>query len=271
MLEPRCTVPWLLLLMAAWPRMGTAQPVCGAREVEITGAPNESAIAYGAPDIPLTLVFDAPLEVQDGGVVLLVPGVDARPHPFNTRALVVILSPALAGHGPVPLRVPLKGRVAAVTLELEPDKLDHVLRILRRPSAQRRTKAELEALRIVGDLLLGNGGATCGALPPSRSQPETIQQVPRNKDLLVCSLDSTTYLRVPRRRPQCRIAMARMTRAGQSVEVDLLGACEKNTCQLLAMTTPLEGADDYELELLEADGTVCERRPRVSLHPAGEL
>src|SRR5437762_2251629 len=113
MLGLRQSVRWLPILALAWPLVGAAQAERCEREVEVTGAPDERpTVAYGAPNVPLTLVFEAPLQIVDGGVVVVLPGADVRPHPFDLNALIITPSRSLAGRGSVPLRVPLVTRVA---------------------------------------------------------------------------------------------------------------------------------------------------------------
>src|SRR4051812_7218020 len=91
----------------------TAQPLPeekleGEREVVVTGEPGERpAVVYGAANVGVQLIFEAPLQRTDAGISLRLPGGDVRLHPYLENALVLTPSKALASGPMVPLQVHL--------------------------------------------------------------------------------------------------------------------------------------------------------------------
>lgn len=274
----RDLLSFVFVCCAGWPMAATAQSDRAEREVDVLGEPGERPVsAYGATDVPLTLVFDAPLKLQDGGVVLAVPGVDSRVHPFKNNALIVTVSADAGTGGPIHLRVPLETWVAEITLDLTNEKIDHVLKILR----QRRspdggvelTPRELRRfLRIAASATLR--GKECATFDdPEMPQPEMVEQPAGGRRPLVCVVEDFTVVRVERTALTCPVAWARVLHGDGAVEVLFMGAAvgRKGAFQTLVLRTPLEAANDYELELFAADGTVCERYKDLTLQPGGTL
>src|SRR4051812_10542320 len=106
------------------------------REVVVTGEPGERpAAVYGAANIGVQLVFDAPVQRTDAGLALKLSGGDVRPHPFLDNALVLTPSRALASGPAVPLYVTLVDGGVPFLLTFQRGRVDHVLRILQRPLA----------------------------------------------------------------------------------------------------------------------------------------
>lgn len=270
---------WLLLVGLTWPVASFAQsaPADTVRvEREVVASSERAAVVYGAADVALQLVFDAPLQRTDGGVVVVLPGMDVRPHPFLSNALIITPSKLLSERSVVPLRVPLANGVAALTLTFNPERADHVLRVLRRPAIQNAGAgpplAEIEALlRFTAQAVLGD--MTCREVKSPLPQPEKVAQVlVSGNQVMVCLLGAYEYIQVRRQRPGCVPDQAQLRRGNQAFETLLLdpaGSCANGTCQTLVVHAPPAGVDELELELLAADGTVCERYSGVKLQPGG--
>src|SRR3954470_21724601 len=106
------------------------------REVVVTVEPGDRpAVVYGAANVAVQIVFDAPLQRTDAGIALKLPGGDVRLHPYLDNALVVTPSRALASSPAVPLHVALMDGGVPLLLVFQPGRNDHVLRILQRPIA----------------------------------------------------------------------------------------------------------------------------------------
>jgi len=270
---------WLLLVGLTWPLTSLAQsaPADAVRvEREVVASSERAAVVYGAADVALQLVFDAPLERTDGGVVVVLPGMDVRPHPFLSNALIITPSKLLSERSTVPLRVPLANGVAALTLTFNPERTDHILRVLRRPeivdAGAGPPLAEIEApLRFTAQAVLGD--MTCREVKPPLPQPEKIAQGPMSgHHVVVCFLDAYEYIQVRRQHPGCVPDQAQLRRGNQAIAALLLepaGPCATGTCQTLVVHAPPTGVSEFELELLAADGSVCERYSRVELQPGG--
>ena len=260
-----------------------AQPVPeekleGEREVVVTGEPGElPAVVYGAANIGVQLVFDAPLRRTDAGVALKVPGGDIRLHPYLENALVLTPSKALASGPMVPLRVVLEDGGVPLLLSFQPGKVDHVLRIRQRPllhdadAGTAVSKAVFqEALSSTASIVFKNGA--CAPLQSPLVRAKNVQQL-RTKGTgpaaLVCAVGRVNYILVRRTAPGCVVASARLLREGADVEVLLLEPAQSeqgSTWQVLATWSPPEKMD-FELRLLAADGMVCEKHDSLKLGP----
>ena len=227
------------------------------REGVLTGAPDEApAVVYAAADVPVALVFDAALQK---GSAVVVPGADVHPHPFRPNALVLTPSSALAAHGSSPMSVPLVDGVVALTLSFTPDRCDRLVRFARRAPAARAapTAGELQsALRIAAPAVLGDvSGADV--------KRGVVQRV----------MGGFSYLLVKNKKNlECVPTSARMARGEESVEVLLAEQAKPcvagKVCYLiLVVRAPAEEAADYVLELLAADGAVCELSSGITLGP----
>src|SRR3954453_8827668 len=99
------------------------------REVVVTCEPGDRPVlVYGASNIGVQLIFDAPLQRTDAGIALKLPGGDVRLHPYLDNALVLTPSRALSSGPAVPLRVPLVDGGVPVLLTFHSGRVDHVLR-----------------------------------------------------------------------------------------------------------------------------------------------
>jgi len=244
------------------------------REVVVTGEPGElPVVVYGAANIGVQLVFDAPLQRTDAGVALKLPGGDVRLHPYLENALVLTPSKALASGPMVPLQVVLVDGGVPLRLTFQPGKVDHVLRILQRPLLRDAGTAVSKAA--FRETLSSTAGAvfkdgTCASLQSQLVRTNRVQQVEtRGPRALVCAVGMVNYIRVPRTAPGCVVASARLMGEGMDVEVLLLepAPSEKGVnWQVLATWSPPE-TTDFELLLLEADGTVCEKHHKLKLGP----
>lgn len=246
------------------------------REVMVTGEPGERpAVVYGAANIGVQLVFEAPLQRTDAGTALLVlPNADVRLHPYLENALFLTPSMALARGPVVPLRVALVDGGVPLLLAFQPGRVDHVLRILQRPLA---LDAGTGVSRAAFQETLSSTASTifkeraCASLQSEIVRAKTIAQTSEDgrSGALVCAVGTLNYLRVPRKHPGCTVASARLLRGGRDVEVLLLESVqsEKGSWQVLAVWSPPEQTDGFELMLLAADGTLCERYYDLTLGP----
>jgi len=251
----------------------------GEREVVVTGEPGERpTVVYGAANIGVQLVFDAPLQRTDGGIALRLPGGDVRLHPYLENALVLTPSKTLASGPMVPLQVALVDGGVPLLLRFQPGKVDHVLRILQRPLLHDAGTAVSRAA--FEETLSTTAGAVfkdraCAPLRSSRVQARKIHQ-PWSPDAtssapaLVCAAGAVNYLRVPRIAPGCAVASARLLLQGTDAEVLLLEPAQsekEGTWQVLATWSPPEDTNGFEVWLLAADGTVCEQYKLLTLGP----
>jgi hypothetical protein len=247
------------------------------REVVVTGAPGERpAVVYGAANVGVQLVFDAPLLRTDAGTVALQwPGGEVRLHPYMESSLFVIPSRTLSTGPAVPLHVALTDGGVPLVLVFRPGTVDHILRILRRPPAP---DAGTDVSRALLQETLGfTTGAIfterdCAPLQSRLVRPQRIRQPdPTNRlDVLVCAAGMINYVRVTRGRPACDASTARLLREGKDLEVLHLESVKREggvARQALAVWSPTR-EEDFELLLLAADGAVCER-VKVMLAPGG--
>src|SRR4051794_21060667 len=106
-----CAAAGLLAVSAtatAQPRPEPQEKLEAEREVVVTGEHGEQpAVVYGAANIGVQLIFDAPLQRTDAGSALRLPGGDVRLHPYLENALVLTPSKALASGPTIPLHVAL--------------------------------------------------------------------------------------------------------------------------------------------------------------------
>src|SRR5512132_1243880 len=135
-LRVQTRLPTLLASLALSSLPAIAQPGPGAssapeRVIAVSGAPDEPPpVLYAAPDVPLVVIFDAPLR-KDAAVTI--PGADVRPHPFLPNALFITPSKPLAGQGSVPVVVPMAEGAIALTLAFSRTQRDATVRIVHRP------------------------------------------------------------------------------------------------------------------------------------------
>jgi len=244
------------------------------REVVVTGEPGERpALVYGAANIGVQLIFDAPVQRTDAGIALKLPGGDVRSHPYLDNALVLTPSRVLASGPAVPLRVTLVDGGVSVLLAFQPGRVDHVLRILQRPlaldaGAAVSRAAFLEALSSTADAIFRDD--TCAPLQSQQVRAEAVsQEGGKDSGVLVCATGTLNYLRVPRTAPECAVSSARLIRQGRDAEVLLLESVhsERKSWQVLAVWSPPEKTKDFELLLLAADGTLCEQHFGLTLGP----
>jgi hypothetical protein len=236
------------------------------REVVLTGTEGRAPpVVYVKTDVPVLLVFDAPLRKE---VALAVPSADVRRAPFNPNALEITPAAAFGRQGPIPFRVPLADGEVTLTLQSAASKGDHVVQVVRRMAgldggAVARSPALEKALHLLGPAVLDG---------PDTLRPQTVQQKRRAaKKVTVRVLDEFTYLQVRKTVPDCEVATAHLTRGGEAVDVLLLetGRTRQKPVQVLVARTPPVGADDYDLYLLAADGTACEHVTGITLQPGG--
>jgi hypothetical protein len=261
-------LPVLFAGLALAPLAGEAQT--REREVIITGASNDRpVVVHGAEDVPLTLIFDAPVSRQGpaGGSL-----VDVRTHPSRSDALVVTPLKALIDRGSVPLSVALADGAVRLTLVLEPEQAEQVVRIVRRP-----VWVDAGATLNGGDVQawLGTNARailkddSCGQLEESGPQPRVIKQILGGRgQVFGCSLAGLSYLRLRRLHPDCLTASAHLARGAEVLEILVLEEarpCRWGRCQTLVARTPHDLAADFVLELLAVDGTVCERYTGLTL------
>lgn len=275
----RVIVGVLAVPLAAAAQSQPGEGLVAGREVVVTGASGEHpVVVYGIANVVVELVFDAPVQRTDAGLALRLASGDARLHPFLDNALLVTPSHALSASASIPLHVSLTDGGVPLVLAFSPERMDHVLRILRRPPAPdggtEVTGAERrELLSGMASVVLGNDG--CAPIQSSRIRSEEVSQLdPWRRDARVCVAGTFSYLDVMRLHPACAVASARFLRQGQDVEVLLLEPAELkmktgDTRQKLVVRTPPEKAEDFVLELLAADGTVCERYEGLTLQPGG--
>jgi uncharacterized protein DUF2381 len=246
------------------------------REVVLTGEPGErSAVVYGAANIGVQLVFEAPLQRTDAGIALKLPGGDVRLHPYLDNALVLTPSSALASGPAVPLQVALVDGGVPLVLIFQPGKIDRVLRVLKRPPPlDAGTVVSRDAFR---EALSSTAGAIFkdDACAPLQSQLARAKKVAQAREpravsaILVCATGTLNYLRLPRTNHECAVSSARLSREGTDVEVLLLESVqsEKESWQVLAVWSPPEETSGFELLLLASDGTLCEKHPDLTLGP----
>jgi hypothetical protein len=245
------------------------------REVVVTGEPGElPAVVYGAANIGVQIVFDAPLQRTDAGIALRLLGGDVRLHPYLENALVLTPSRALASGPMVPLHVALVDGGVPLLLTFQPGKVDHVLYILQRPrlrdagTAMSRTAFQ-ETLSATASAIFKDDD--CAPLQSPRVRAKKVwraRSTYKETPALICAVGMINYLRVRRTAPRCAVSSARLLRQGRDVEVLLLeqAQLEKGVIwQVLATWTPPE-REDVELLLLAADGTRCEQHD-VALGP----
>jgi hypothetical protein len=253
------------------------------REVVVTGEAGERpAVVYGAANIGVQIVFDAPLHRTDAGTALLVlPDADVRLHPYLKSSLFLTPSMALASGPTVPLHVALVDGGVPLLLTFQPGKVDHVLRILQRPlrhdAGTAVSKAFQETLSSMAGVVFKDG--TCAPLQSQLVRANPVPQTEGSSESdnipLVCAAGMVNYIRVLRAKPGCAASSARLFRKGTGVETEVLlvesAQAEKGgTWQVLAAWSPPEVAD-FELLLLAKDGTVCERHGWLSLWPGDSL
>jgi len=257
------------------PVTATAQEELGVgREVVVTGAPGERpTLVYGAANIGVQLIFDAPLQRTDAGTALHLPGGDIRLHPYLESSLFVTPSRTLANGPAVPLHVALTDGGVSLLLAFQQGRIDHVLRILQRPPAP---DAGANVPRAAFQQALSGMAAAIfkdNACAPLQSQLVRAEVVNQAKgaapDVLVCAAGTLNYLRVPRKQPGCAVSSARLLREGKDVEVLLQESVQskKESWQVLAVWSPSERTEGFELLLLAADGTLCEKHPDLVLGP----
>src|SRR6185295_13370872 len=248
------------------------------REVVVTGEPGEQpAMVYGAANIGVQLVFDAPLQRTDAGIGLKLAGGDVRLHPYLNNALVLIPSRALAGGPAVPLYVTLVDGGVPLLLTFHTGRVDHVIHILQRPVTRDAGTAVSRAafqeeLSSTASAIFKDGA--CAMLRSQLVRTRPVNQMKKKRadpGVLVCATGTLNYLRVPREHPECAVSSARLSRQGKDVEVLLLESVrsEKEFWQVLAVWSPPEKAEDFELLLLAADGTLCEGHYDLMLGPGG--
>lgn len=238
------------------------------REVVLTGGPDERPVVYGAPDVPLVLLFDGPLRKGEG---VAVPGADVHPHPLLGNTLVLTASKSLAAQGSVPLSVPLADGVVALRVVFSREKVDGRVRIVRRPASTGGTVPRMvrheelqEALRISASAVFGRP-ESLPLVGPLNTQPRTVIQNPQISDVvLVRVVGSFTYLRVETEvnsNRGCLPTQARLVLGQETVEVlvsePAVSCLKGKSCQMLIVRTPLIEADGLLLELLAEDGSRC--------------
>jgi len=241
------------------------------REVMVTGKPErQPVVVYGAANISLQLVFEAPLQRTDAGTALVVlPGADVRLHPYLDNSLFLTPSMALAHETAVPLHVALVDGGVPLLLAFQPGRVDHVLRILQRPpvpevGATASRVALQEALSLTARTVFKD--EACASLQSPLVRVRKVVQAHANEGTraLVCAAGMINYLRVPRMTPGCAVSSARLSRPGKDAEVLLLEPAqpekEKGVNWLVLATWSLPEEADLALTLLTADGTACERQ-----------
>lgn len=245
------------------------------REVAVADAPRDGPVVVvsGAENVPLMVVFDAPIARQ--GLPVGGPLGEVRSHPALAHTLLVIPSKALAERGAVLMSVPLENGVVRLMIVFDPQRADHVVRVVRRPVGADAGGTVLDAnvqagLAVAAGIVLQ--GESCGSVESSGPQPRKIDQQSNAKGYAIaCVHGGLSYLRMTRELPACPATMARLVRGQQSVDVlvvETASTCGKGTCQRLVVRTPPEPARDFQLELLKADGTLCERYAGLTLEPA---
>lgn len=272
---PQHRFPSLLLGLLSAPLAAiAAMPGPTGREVVVTGAPDERPpLVYSAADVPVVLVFDAELMEP-----VLLEGAEVRRHPSLANALQVTPTMALASRSAAPLRVSLKDGVVALSLVFGGEKRDQVVHILRRPvsldggigGTGLLPVGVQDALRFTASVVLGPDG--CRAAEAHLPQPVQVLQVADSEGVLVCAVEQVSYIRVRRSQPDCVATTARLLNGQQAADVLLLEEarpCIGGTCHVLAVSASLLSAPEerFELQLVAADGTLCERRERVQLTP----
>ena len=246
------------------------------REVVVTGAPGERpVVVYGAANIVVQIVFDAPLDRTDAGIARKLLGGDVRLHPYLDNALVLTPSRALASGPTVPLHVTLEDGGVPFLLTFQPGKVDHVLRILQRPitldagAAGSKAAALQEALSSTASIIFK--ADACAPLQSQLARAKRVEQagVAADSGVLVCATRTLNYLRVPRKQPGCAVASARLLQEGRDVEVLFLESVKsgRESWHVLAVWSPVEKTRGLELWLLSADGTLCEKHADLTLGP----
>ncbi|HZN91104.1 MAG TPA: DUF2381 family protein [Myxococcales bacterium] len=246
------------------------------REVVVTGEPDERpVVVYGAANIVVQLIFEAPLQRTDAGIALRLSGGDVRPHPYLDNALVLTPSSALASGPAVPLHVKLVDGGVPFLLTFQPGRIDHVLRVLQRPltldaGAGVSRTAFQESLGSTAGAIFKD--KACAPLQSQLVRAKKVDQGGRGRsgpDVLVCATGTLNYLRIPRKQPGCAVASARLLREGRDEEVLFLESVksERESWQVLAVWSPPQEARGFELLLLAADGTLCEKHADLTLGP----
>src|SRR4051794_21447911 len=169
------------------------------REVVVTGEPGDRpALVYGAANIGVQIIFDAPLQRTDAGIALKLPGGDVRLHPYMDNALVLTPSRVLASGPAIPLYVALLDGGVPLLLAFQPGRVDHVLRILQRPVA---LDAGTAVSRAAFQEALGSTASAIfkdDACAPLRSQLVRAEEVPqeggKDSGVLVCATGTLNYL-----------------------------------------------------------------------------
>jgi hypothetical protein len=183
-------------------------------------------------------------------------------------------SRALARGPMVPLYVTLVDGGVPLNLTFQPGKVDHALRILKRPLPN-DARIEVpktvfrEALSSTAGVVFKDGA--CASLQSPRVRANEVLQarhVRTNTPALVCAVGTINYVRVRRTAPGCTVSSARLLRQGKDVEVLLLeqAQLDKGVSWQVLATWTLPGREDVELLLLAADGTRCEAQ-LVTLGP----
>jgi len=274
--QPWCVAAGLLvasMTAAAQPLLPEAKLEVD-REVVVTGEPDERpVVVYGAANIVVQLIFEAPLQRTDAGIALRLSGGDVRPHPYLDNALVLTPSSALASGPAVPLHVKLVDGGVPFLLTFQPGRIDHVLRVLQRPltldagAGVSRTAFQESLGSTAGAIFKGDA---CTPLQSQLVRAKKIDQGRRERSgVLVCATRTLNYLRVPRQQPGCAVTSARLLRGGRDEEVLFLESMksERESWQVLAVWSPPQEARGFELWLLTADGTLCEKHADLTLSP----
>jgi hypothetical protein len=158
--------------------------------------------------------------------------------------------------------------VVALTLSFTPERCDRLVRFVRRAPAARAdpTRRELQnALRIAAPAVLGNDSGAQGVGKLRDGERGVVQR----------AAGGFSYLLVENKKLECVPTSARLMRGGEPVEVLLAEQAEPCVagmlCKLmLVVRSPAEEAAGYVLELLAADGAVCEQSSGITLGPKSQ-